>query len=424
MTTYAIDDSGFTYIPLPLKHEEFRRMIWMAFKQSRIDRKLAHDHTHQAMTAIKKEFKQFFTNDMNDEAYWMYSDACNAANKSIYNTYENKITKIEKEFEEAAQAAYDKCFSSELGNHPVEVRIWAIDEKDTDANFTLTRMQISLENTNTLLSFVNSEYELSEPATQICVLAHWSSAIMLTLDIAQALRFLDALDPGGRHTLASEAPFGGWDNGPKWERGKTFEARQRPLLVKEIEERQARGSNVYYSVNRPRPASDQKGFGGKCNLDDIIAIRALAFDIDHCHDVSLTENGLSSALRPSFIINTGGGLHLIYLLKDAINVNLYIPPKTGDEKVINKILTDAGSAVTAFGKDFETMLRRKFPKLKIDSMSNVDRVMRLPGTVNYPNADKRARGQIESLAHIEKDYQRKIDFSELRALIPVFAELS
>ena len=44
--------------------------------------------------------------------------------------------------------------------------------------------------------------------------------------------------------------------------------------------RQARGSNVYYSVNRPCPAGDQKGFGGKCNVDDIIAIRALAFDID------------------------------------------------------------------------------------------------------------------------------------------------
>src|ERR1700722_179048 len=117
----------------------------------------------------------------------------------------------------------------------------------------------------------------------------------LTLDISQAMRFLDALDPGGRHTLASEAPFGR-DGLPKWERGKTFEPSQRSLLVKDIEERQARGSNVYYSVNRPCPAGDQKGFGGKCNVDDIVAIRALAFDIDHCHDVSQIEAGLSSAL--------------------------------------------------------------------------------------------------------------------------------
>jgi hypothetical protein len=244
---------------------------------------------------------------------------------------------------------------------------------------------------------------------------------MLTLDIPQALRFLDALDPDGRHTLASEAPFGGRDNGPKWERGKTFEARQRPLLVKDIEERQARGSNVYYSVNRPCPVGDQKGFGGKCNVDDIVAIRALAFDIDHCHDVSQIEVGLSGALRPSFIINTGGGFHLIYLLKETISVNLYLPPKTDDEKAINKILTDARSAVTNLGNDFEALLRRKFPNLKIDSMSNVDRVMRLPGTVNYPKAEKRDRGQVEALADIAKDYGTKFSFPELRSLIPMFA---
>ena len=32
---------------------------------------------------------------------------------------------------------------------------------------------------------------------------------MLKPDINQALAFLDMLDPGGRHTIASEAPFGG-----------------------------------------------------------------------------------------------------------------------------------------------------------------------------------------------------------------------
>jgi hypothetical protein len=42
----------------------------------------------------------------------------------------------------------------------------------------------------------------------------------LTLDIAQALNFLDALDPGGRHTLASEAPFGGWDKAQNGSRAR------------------------------------------------------------------------------------------------------------------------------------------------------------------------------------------------------------
>lgn len=103
---------------------------------------------------------------------------------------------------------------------------------------------------------------------------------MPILDIAQALNFLDALDPVGRHTLASEAPFGRWDNGPKWEQGATYEARQRDLLIADIKQRQARGSNVYYGVNRLCPVTEQRGWNGKCNVDDIIAIRALAFDVD------------------------------------------------------------------------------------------------------------------------------------------------
>jgi hypothetical protein len=67
---------------------------------------------------------------------------------------------------------------------------------------------------------------------------------------------------------------------------------------------------------------------------------------------------------------------------------------------------------------FETMLRFRFRNLKIDSMSNVDRVMRLPGTVNYPKAEKRSKGQVEALAHIAADYGRRFTFPELRSLVP------
>jgi hypothetical protein len=124
---------------------------------------------------------------------------------------------------------------------------------------------------------------------------------MLALDIDQALRFLDALDPSGRHTLASEAPFGGPDNGAKWEQGATFEARQRPWLIKDIKERQGRGSNVYYSVNRPCPVTERQGWAGKNNVDDIIAIRALAFDVD------ITQRPFDNALLVDFVDNAFTG---------------------------------------------------------------------------------------------------------------------
>jgi hypothetical protein len=128
---------------------------------------------------------------------------------------------------------------------------------------------------------------------------------MSELDINAALTFLDRLDRGGRHALASEAPFGR-DGLPKWEGGGTYEAHQRDWLIADIKKRQARGSNVYYSVNRPCSAGEQQGFNGKCNVDDIIAIRALAFDIDiikrpfdPAHLFGFIDRTLVGALRPS-----------------------------------------------------------------------------------------------------------------------------
>jgi hypothetical protein len=241
---------------------------------------------------------------------------------------------------------------------------------------------------------------------------------MPTLDINQALRFLEMLDPGGRHIIASEAPFGGKDDGPLWERGRTFEPHERELLIADIEKRQARGSNVYYGVNRPRRVSDQQGSYGKCNTDDIIGIRALAFDIDLFRDADALNAKLAGELRPSLIINTGGGLHLIYLLNKAINVNLYRPPANAEEEQVNALLVELRAFITRLAHDFEALLRALFPQCEIDNMSNVDRVMRLPGTVNYPKAEKRARGQVEALAHIVIDNQIKCDPQKLRKRVP------
>jgi hypothetical protein len=56
--------------------------------------------------------------------------------------------------------------------------------------------------------------------------------------------------------------------------------------------------------------------------------------------------------------------------------------------------------------------------IKIDNMSNVDRVMRLPGTINYPKAEKVAKGQVPALAHIAVDYQCRCNVFELRKQVP------
>jgi hypothetical protein len=247
----------------------------------------------------------------------------------------------------------------------------------------------------------------------------------MELNIQQALEFLDILEPNGRHTIASEAPFGGVDNGPRWEAGRTFETEQREFLIADIKKRQARKSNVYYSVNKPCKITERQGSGGKNNIDDIIAIRAMAFDIDFISferdkQAILDFIDKELELKPSLVINTGGGFHLLYLLDPRHRTRLFRHVKTDEERQMNELMIKDRNVVTTLGHDFETMLRAKFASfpVKVDNMSNVDRVMRLPGTVNYPKAEKLAKGQLVALAHIAKNYCCKYNIRELRSKVP------
>jgi hypothetical protein len=252
----------------------------------------------------------------------------------------------------------------------------------------------------------------------------------MQLEISEVLRFLDMLDPNERHTIASEAPFA--DNGnPKWEGGATYEAHQRDDLIDEVKKRQRRGSNVYYSVNRPCPIGKRTGLYGKNNIDDIVAIRALAFDIDFtCAKtdelvkdmLGFIDKTLIDDLRPSLVISTGGGYQLIYLLNEIINIKQFRPAENDIQKMANELGISKRSEITILAHEFEAHLRDIIPSnlpIKVDNMSNIDRVMRLPGTINYPKSEKLAKGQIPALAHIAIDYHHKTDIRTLRNLIPL-----
>jgi hypothetical protein len=252
----------------------------------------------------------------------------------------------------------------------------------------------------------------------------------LKLDIQQVLHFLDALDPKGRHTIASEAPFGGKDNGPRWEGGATYEYEQRDLMIEDIKYRQKRKSNVYYSVNRPCKVTERQGAYGKNNIDDIIAARALAFDIDFTVKktdelikslLSFIDQECIGELKPTMVISTGGGFQILYFLSRFEKLKLYRPANNEQQKEDNKEIIQIRSAIAQYSHNFESMLRAKVPKelpIKIDNMSNVDRVMRLPGTVNYPKLEKQAKGQVPAVAQIIVDYQIKLDIEVIRKKLP------
>jgi hypothetical protein len=83
----------------------------------------------------------------------------------------------------------------------------------------------------------------------------------------------------------------------------------------------------------------------------------------------LCERVRTDAQPPSVIIDSGNGFRLFWLLSDPVEV------------------TDANR------EQFRSINRALAAKFDGDNCHNLDRVMRLPGTINYPGKTKRARGR-------------------------------
>lgn len=132
------------------------------------------------------------------------------------------------------------------------------------------------------------------------------------------------------------------------------------------------GHNVYWTTNRVAENCNKKP--GK---SDIVGARYTHVDIDPPKNsgaldkLQVQAELLSLSYPPTLIIDSGGGLQAFWRLDG---------PATVDE--------------------VESVNRSLAERLGGDNCHNVDRLMRLPGTVNYPNAKKRAAGRTPSLAKV------------------------
>ncbi len=133
----------------------------------------------------------------------------------------------------------------------------------------------------------------------------------------------------------------------------------------------AGGLNIYWTVNLVRP-----GVNKKPSKDDIEAARFAHVDVDPPKDGSPFDPAAVAAAfeesqrPPSFVIDSGNGLQAFWRLDDGC-ANL---PSI---EAINVQLRDH------FGGD---------------SCQNIDRLMRVPGFVNYPDHKKRAAGRVARVA--------------------------
>lgn len=139
----------------------------------------------------------------------------------------------------------------------------------------------------------------------------------------------------------------------------------------------AKGCNLYYSINQPGWALDKKA-----EKKDIRTVRALHVDIDPDKKSDETpEDCKARALKmlaaydppPSVLIDSGNGIQALWLLEEPITLD-------GTE--------DGWRRVEAYN----LALSKAFDA---DHCWNIDRIFRLPGTINVPNAKKKAKGRIE-----------------------------
>lgn len=133
------------------------------------------------------------------------------------------------------------------------------------------------------------------------------------------------------------------------------------------------GRNLYWTANRARP-----GVGKKPAKSDLAAFRFIHLDVDPPKDGRPWDRGAVEReladlpCPPSFTLFSGGGIQAFWRLEeDAANMEAI--------EAINRGIRD---------------------RFEADDCQNVDRVMRLPGTINWPDKLKRDRGRVPALATI------------------------
>ncbi|WP_424360785.1 DNA-primase RepB domain-containing protein [Methylocystis parvus] len=169
---------------------------------------------------------------------------------------------------------------------------------------------------------------------------------------------------------------------------KSFVPEQRRALLLWVQQREGR-SNIYFAANRLADGFMNR----KAKKENVAAALMLHVDVD---DPDALERVSAFTPKPTAVVFSGGGYQAFWLLKEPMQ-------DLGRVEAINKAI--AGS-------------------LGGDNCHNIDRIMRLPGTINVPDAKKRAKGRVEALAYLvseETDWSRRYELSDFAALLTVVA---
>lgn len=247
-------------------------------------------------------------------------------------------------------------------------------------------------------------------------------------DFAVIEHFLNRIGERTRHSLAAIHPI------KPGLQGSTYEAKQFAYMLKYIANQQKAGYGLYYSLNEGCHVTKQRGFNGKLLANEIIKIHMLGFDIDYitgneaqrlAYEVRALALIMDSPLKPSVIVSTGGGFQALFVLAAPLPVtlsNAKVP--TAAEAVADKVAQVFRDDFTVLYSDIVAQLATILAPMlsegliKIDKLSNIDRVFRLPGTVNFPTPQKIEKGATVRMSRVIYDEDYYWIWSDLRDVVP------
>lgn len=223
------------------------------------------------------------------------------------------------------------------------------------------------------------------------------SPTLLRGDTPAAIEFLQNYAPTGVWALVSIHPETGKIH------AQSYRAEQSREAAAWIEWQQGK-NNIYFLVNRV-----ERLLHKKANKGDIVAAAALHVDVDPPKDAGNLAEAQAAILdrirrfkrTPSIVLFSGGGYQAFWLLKEPITVNG----------------PDDWAKIEAYNRGIERELAEHDGK--IDGTWNIDRIMRLPGTINVLSKKKRAAGRSPALARVvEVDWHRFYSLEDFEPAAP------
>lgn len=190
------------------------------------------------------------------------------------------------------------------------------------------------------------------------------------LSASEAVKFLEWLDPVGLHNLVAIDPV------TKAVQALSFKMPMTDSVIEWIDARNGR-TNLYFSINEPSAEAREDT---KLRRDEISHIRAFHVDIDNLEG----EPDWDMDCLPSAIIDSGGGRWGFWKL--AAPIVLADPTEVPNARDVAFVEAQNRALTSRFHGDGQA--------------HNIDRIARLPGTLNIPNEAKRKKGRVETVSRI------------------------